>query len=768
MKLAVMTWYHYRNYGTALQVAALSEKLRKMGHEPEVIQYKPIGYFRTIPDYTVKLVAKRVLNRLGGSHAPAYSRAYSTEAKDELFEAFLNEHINFSDKCETLSDLEELNGKYDAFVCGSDQIWSPLCFDPHYFLNFVKNPAKKIAYAPSMGTSRIDDKYIAAETKKMLNNFGHISVRETTGQSIIKGLTGMMPKVTADPTMLFTGEEWKNLLELDEPIENEPYMFVYMLGKNTRHWELINSIAKKLKLKIKIVPVFEDDVAREGCVNVPIGPKEFLKLLYNAAYVCTDSFHGLVFSLLFHKRFSIFSRFRGDDPQNQNSRVLCLLDKLNLQSRLIYKNYSAGHLEQDIDFLSVDDILQNEREQSIEYLSDALLEAEMSQSIKPMHVLAQNSLCCGCGACAAVCAKDAVKIVMNEYGFYSAQVDTAKCADCGRCIAVCPFCGKTENENVRNTELLSFKSSDKNILMSSTSGGAAYHIAQHFLQRGYYVVGCTFERQSQAAKHILIKSERELDLIQGSKYLQSVFADALCEALTSEKPVVVFGTPCQIAAAKRVLKNKIDNIYVDLVCHGVPSYHLYEKYGDYLQRKAGIKPEKMQMVFRYKPEGWRSIHLFATDGEHSNCNYKSEDPFFRMFEVGSCYMKTCYECRWRAESEADIRIGDYWGPRFEDDRTGVSMVIACSEKGKNFVRELADTCNAQIEKQSIDEYIGYQQQKNLPKPVFYDSIMKTLQNKESKIEDIADKYAVPFENRMLSGKERIKHVAKMLCMRNKI
>jgi coenzyme F420-reducing hydrogenase beta subunit len=768
MKLAIMTWYHYRNYGTALQVAALSEKLRKIGHEPEVIRYKPTGYFRTIPDYTVKLVVNRVLNRLGNSHAPAYSRAYSTEAKDKLFEAFLDEHISFSDKCETLSDLEELNGKYDAFVCGSDQIWSPLCFDPHYFLDFVKNPAKKIAYAPSMGASRIDDKYIAAETKKLLDNFAHISVRETTGQSIIKGLTGITPKVTADPTILFTGEEWKNLLELGEPTENEPYMFVYMLGKNARHWELIKSITEKLKLRIKMVPVFEDDVARDGCISTPVGPKEFLKLLYNASYVCTDSFHGLVFSLLFHKRFSIFSRFQSNDPQNQNSRVLCLLDRLNLQSRLIDKNYSEGYLEQNIDFLSVDDILQKEREQSIEYLSGVLREAEMSQNTKTKHVLEQNSLCCGCGACAAVCVKDAVKIIRNENGFYSVQIDVARCADCGRCIAVCPFCGKTGNENVRNTELFSFKSADKNILMSSTSGGAAYYIAQHLLQQGYYVVGCTFDRQSQTAKHILIKSESELDLIQGSKYLQSAFKNALCEALASERPVAVFGTPCQVAAARRVLKGKKDNVYVDLVCHGVPSYHLYEKYGDYLQRKAGIKSEKMQMVFRYKPEGWRSIHLFATDDEHSNCNYKSDDPFFRMFEVGSCYMKTCYECRWRAESEADIRLGDYWGPRFENDRTGVSMVIACSEKGKNIVRELADTCKAEIEEHSIEEYITYQQQKNLPKPVFYDNIMRALQNKKSKIEDIADKYAVPFENRTLSGKERIKHVAKMLRVRNKI
>ncbi len=768
MKLAIMTWYHYRNYGTALQVTALCEKLRDMGHEPDVIQYKPLGYFRTIPEYSVKLIAKRGFRRVFRPKITEHHRTFSSDEKERLFDEFLNEHLCFSNQCDTLSDLEELNSEYQAFICGSDQIWSPLCFDPHYFLDFVNDREKKIAYAPSFGATKIEDKYIKAETKRLLGNFCAVSVRESTGQKIIAELTGNTPELVVDPTIFFTGEEWKTRFHLAPVPSSEPYVLVYMLGNRSQHRKISEEIATRKNMRLKLIPVFENDTTREGCVTSPVGPCEFLELFQNAAYICTDSFHGLVFSLLFHKPFTVFPRFQKNDPQNQNSRVICLLEQLNLQNRMIDNKYDQKSIEQPIDYMNVDRILQKQREHSVAYLTEALHKVPKKELYRPKHVLEQNTLCCGCGACATVCPNGAIRIALNENGFFCAEIHADKCVYCGKCITVCPFNGNTENRISENADMFSFKSKQAQILTVSTSGGAAYHIARYLIQNGYLIMGCMFDCESQTAKHILVRNEQELNMIQGSKYLQSAFSDALKEAAASKNKLAIFGTPCQIAAARRVFKDRTDTIYIDLVCHGVPTYHLYEKYRDYLHRKENIQSARMQMVFRYKPKGWRDIHLYASDGNHSSCMNKADDPFFRMFEIGNCYMRACYECRWRSDSEADIRLGDYWGPRFENDSTGVSMVIAFTNRGSTLLQLLKEQGEAEISEQPINDYLTYQQKRNLPHPVFYDQLMACLRKKDTVIEDIVEKYAVPLERHSYSRKERIKHVIKMLQIRSKL
>ena len=144
MKLAVMTWYHYRNYGTALQVSALSRVLRELGHEPWVIQYKPNWYFPQIPDYRLSSVFKRYLCRSDRRSSP-HRREYCPEEKERLFAAYQSETLQFTEPCVTKTDLERLNEEFDAFLCGSDQIWAPICYNARYFLDFVHDPRKKIA-----------------------------------------------------------------------------------------------------------------------------------------------------------------------------------------------------------------------------------------------------------------------------------------------------------------------------------------------------------------------------------------------------------------------------------------------------------------------------------------------------------------------------------------------------------------------------------------------------------------------------------------------
>ena len=138
-EVGVMTWFQHHNYGTALQAVAMSEIIKKIGYSPTVIQY----YYSKVDPYDekqkIQVLVHRVFNRLKAiGNSP-----YFSEERENKFEEFLMNHLNFSDECRTQSDLEALNGKFDCFVCGSDQIWGTAYFKPHYFLDFVSDNSKK-------------------------------------------------------------------------------------------------------------------------------------------------------------------------------------------------------------------------------------------------------------------------------------------------------------------------------------------------------------------------------------------------------------------------------------------------------------------------------------------------------------------------------------------------------------------------------------------------------------------------------------------------
>lgn len=766
MKLAVTTWYHYRNYGTALQATALTSVLRNMGHEPQMIRYKPCGYFRTLPDYSVAAFGKRVYRRIKNRKTAPTGENFCDERKDLLFEDFLNKNIRFTDTCTTKADLERLNDCFDAFICGSDQIWSPLVFNPKYYLDFVHDPKKKIAYAPSIGVETIEDRYVKEEITKLLNRFGSLSVREAAGQKLIKELTGKDSQVVLDPTLLLTAAQWEKLFGPNQQAAEKPYLLVYMLGNNAEHWEAARETAAQLGLTLRLIPVYKNDLTREGCITEPIGPKEFLQLFHDAAYVCTDSFHGMIFALQFHRLFTAFARFLKTDARNQNSRVQHLLSMVGMENRLATSKNWAEIAGEDPDFLLADRILDEQRKKSICYLTEALATAETAQK-KNLHVMQQNSLCCGCGACQNVCPVSAIRIEWNQKGFWEAVVDEDKCIHCGKCKAVCPFCTETQSVPAESATLYSFKSSDPDTLLRSTSGGAAYNIARLLLRQGYSVVGCQYNVQEQQAEHVLVDSEEELTALQGSKYIQSNFAQILSQLQGHSKPLAVFGTPCQIAGARRALAKRDDVVYIDLVCHGVPSGHLFEKYREHIKETSGVNTGRMMMSFRYKPKGWSNIHLHAADGEKEYCCGKEDDPFFRMFEVGNCYNETCYECRWRVDSEADVRLGDYWGPKFRSDHTGVNMVVCFTQTGCNIMEQLRSAEVGTVQEQPIEDYLTHQQSLNLPKPVFYDALLAQLQNPASRITDLVDKYAVPLENKNLSREEHLKYIMKMMAYRER-
>lgn len=370
--VAIMTWYHYHNYGTVLQASSLYKIISNMGFETQLIQYHPVG--NILEKNTLCVFCEKaynwVLKRLFGP------KTYHSDDREKLFLGYLNNRITETISIKTEGDFIRLNDDFDAFVCGSDQIWSPLSFNDKYYLSFVKNSNKKVAYAPSMGVFEIGDLEVRKRIAGLLKGFEHLSVREKQGAKIIKELTGQDAKVVLDPTLLLTAAEWDDFADISSAQKlPQPYILCYYLGKPSRYRRCVKTMAKKWKL-----PVFEIPTVREhgryAQFPFEVGPSEFVSLIKNAAFVFTDSFHGMAFAANYKVPFAVFERFEQNDPRNQNSRIYSLIELLGLQERIV----SVLDTERinkmfRLNYLDSYRRLETLRADSMEYLRQSLKEA---------------------------------------------------------------------------------------------------------------------------------------------------------------------------------------------------------------------------------------------------------------------------------------------------------------------------------------------------------------------------------------------------------
>lgn len=368
-KIGIVTLHGYDNYGNKLQNFALLYILEQMGYDVSttiIKNKKNINYLNTINHY-FKLGPKEILTRVQGKLFEKENQLTSEEInrynnRVKKFKEFSNSYLNeFFYSLDNENDLQNLQ-KFSYFITGSDQVWNPSIYRllNIYFLTFTTKD-KRIAYAPSISRDKLPIKY-KKSFKNWLNGMSSISVREEAGAKIIKELNGLEVPVLVDPTILLKKDEWLSISNRAVNRPDKPYLLTYFLGGPTDETrERLEKIADE---KNMIIINLGDITEKE---TYETGPSEFLDYINNASAFFTDSFHGVVFSIIFQTPFVVYER-QSSGP-SMYSRIETLLDKFDMRDR------KAEGFDQDIfsmDFSDTEQILKSEYNKSINYLNRAL------------------------------------------------------------------------------------------------------------------------------------------------------------------------------------------------------------------------------------------------------------------------------------------------------------------------------------------------------------------------------------------------------------
>ncbi len=530
-------------------------------------------------------------------------------------------------------------------------------------------------------------------------------------------------------------------------VQNEPYILCYFLGSNEDNWSHVYKLSKKTGIPLRIIPVFRKDYKRGDDLEEGVGPGEFLSLVKNASMVCTDSFHGTVFSIIYNRPFFTYERFSSTDSNNQNSRIYNILTMLGLRDRLVSDPKSGSVAPLVCNFSNANMQLKKKREESFSFLEKALSSAVNDRSPYAYQI---TNTCSGCGVCSLVCPTSAIDIRRDEKGFLRSFVDQEKCIRCEKCRTVCPFVEQKAvqiNEDVHNLYML--QSVDTSVLSSSSSGGAGFEIGKTLSMDRYDVIGCVYDKRNGEAVHRLARAGdlKALEDFKGSKYLQSNTRDAFKDCVERTEKAVVFGTPCQIAGLDLLLKsNKKRDKYVlvDLICHGVPSQHLWNKYLREGSRRYGYGSSP-DVKFRDKSKGWRDKFIRIEGNGRTFIRNENKDLFYRFFLLRHSIMEACYECNYRTNSSADLRIGDFWGPRYKKNKDGVSMVIAMTEIGEKLLDQLKADNKVELKRHRGSEFWTVQYPQNPVKPVFYEELISELRDDSKPLGETANLFCSTFE-----------------------
>ncbi len=365
--IIIVTFNKARNFGAMLQEFALQEIIAKKNYSVKVLNYVDKNIKSA---YKIIKIEKTNLKKFIKSFASSVIFLLANIKRYKSFNNFEKNNIKLTQEYSE-NEIKKIEGLADVYITGSDQVWN--CnitngLSDVYCLNFDSKNKKKISYAASIGNSKIENNFKEIYKEK-ISKLDEISVREETAQKELENLI-INRKITVvlDPTLLLTKEEWnqktKNMKQ-----EKEKYILAYdLVEENEDYRRIVETLSEKTGLKVIHFEKrnrFKCKILRSAYSD---GPLEFVNLIKNAEYTVVTSFHGTVFSILLNKKTWIIP------PKKTGSRVIDLLNKVGLNNRIIYSldEFNHKNYDENIDYSSVNNILDVERKKSIEWLYNAI------------------------------------------------------------------------------------------------------------------------------------------------------------------------------------------------------------------------------------------------------------------------------------------------------------------------------------------------------------------------------------------------------------
>lgn len=698
-KVHIITFAGSVNYGAALQGYALYKTVSDLGYACEVIDYNRGRHHKNYVcqmSGNMSIKGKCVKLLTVGKRYPLSRKFNSFVVKHEQLSRMYNGRGTLKSNVWNPDDI---------YLVGSDQVFNldMTGGDFHYFLDFTNSP-NKIAYAPSFGTTHIPTRY-KDKCAERLREFKMVTVREESGAALIKELTGLSAHIVLDPCFLLSQEEWCKVLV--RPNE-DGYVLIFTLISDDELISQAKSFARNKNLTLYNIVYNSQEVI--GAINLyNLSPEEWGGYFRNAERIYTNSFHGMVFSLIFHRQF-VVGLDKGGGRKTKNSRIVDLLTRIGVD-RIHDLNESS------VDYAVIGPKLETEIQKSFRYLEEMLNLANGGQGgmvTGAFQIYDKKRNCSGCTACASACPVNAICMKADEKGFLYPQVDYLVCIHCNKCMQICPIRNKQRSEEKgnntekeQNIRCFAMRLTDEEKLSKSTSGGVFRGLAEAVIEAGGSVYGAAYGNDN-IVTHIRVDSVDALWKLQGSKYVQSNVRGIFCQVkadLEANRQVLFSGTACQIEGLYAFLGHKYETlITIDVICFGVPSPMLWRKF----LREEYKNYSECSFNMRDKISGWKnSSFTVERNGQRIGQCKNNDVSFLRVFYGAYGLRDSCYACAFKnLLHKSDLTIGDCWaaetlGIEMAQDDKGLSLVVVNSDKGMHALVH----CDGRFWHKEIDETV---------------------------------------------------------------
>ncbi len=692
MKIGIVTVFDSSNIGSYLQALAMQELIKAHGDEAYFIRTRTrlqtlslfLGYNYTAETKNIRNIVKHYL----------YLFIHFHDFLDKLkkYRRYKRDWKQF-DHIISAKEAQKL----DLVLYGSDEIWNPkkLTFRNPVFYGKGIESENKAAYAISIGDAQKEDYCSKDNLVNLIKSFKSIYLRDAHSQEVMHSLGIQTDGQICDPTLQF---DIRSKMKSSQTTQEKKYIAVYSYRYGKEDSDVIEHIqrfAKEHHLKTVAVSLPQDWC--DSYCNC--SPLEFGQILANAEYVFTTTFHGTIFSALFHTKFAVYSSL---------PKTMDVLDRLGFAQARLDKGFAYDDLisilEQEKDFSAMETRLMDMR-------AEALKAYQSVVEITNDHFgVCKKEVCTGCGACAYVCPKKCIAMAEDDIGAIYPNIDESKCIRCQKCKQACPQLKRQECS--RSLKAYAAWSKDDDVRKMSASGGIATELYKLFLDNDYSVVGATTNEDFSVSLEL---SDRQTSIEQykNSKYVFSDLSKIYVQiqsAIAQNKKICVIAMPCQVAAIKSVFSNNKDIVYVDLICHGMSPVSYLKQHIQSLEQQYGFQASSLSYRDATKDTAKYYFSVFDQEG---TCVYskrmKHGDTYQIGYHKGIIYRENCYHCPYTSVYRTgDMTLGDFTGlyttAPLPFEVHHVSAMLINTEQGEEVFKRLKGSIEAF--ERPIEEFVS--------------------------------------------------------------